>query len=55
MTADVPQTRTAAGVVGPIVEAFEAPQIAYEVEFVDDMGRPVLQTTLPPHQVEPVL
>ena len=33
---DLPQEQLRKGMVGTVIEVFESPRVAYEVEFVDD-------------------
>lgn len=46
VTRDLPEQRVARGMVGAVIEVFDAPTRAYEIEFVDAAGRTVLQATL---------
>jgi hypothetical protein len=43
---DVPQQGVIKGMVGAVIEIFEIPEHAYEVEFVDAEGRTLLEATL---------
>lgn len=40
------------GEIGAIIMAFEKPQEAYEVEFLDEEGFPKAQCTLRPEEME---
>jgi hypothetical protein len=51
---DVPEQGVTKGMVGAVVEVFELPQAAFEVEFVDAEGRTVIQATLAEGDLEPV-
>lgn len=51
---DVPEQRVTQGMVGAVVEIFEHPRLAFEVEFVDPEGKTVLQATLTEGDLEPV-
>ena len=51
---DVPEQGVTRGMVGAVVEIFELPQLAFEVEFVDAEGRTVLQATMTEGDLEPV-
>jgi hypothetical protein len=42
-----------AGAVGTVVHVFEAPNLAFEVEFCDAEGRTIAQLPLLPHEIEP--
>ena len=53
LTVDLPDEGLAAGATGTIVEIFDAPQRAYEVEFTDDDGATVAQLALEPSQLAP--
>lgn len=48
---DLPEQGLKAGTRGTIIEEFTVPHEAYEVEFVDDDGRPFAQVALQPHQI----
>lgn len=43
---DLPEHGLVRGMLGAIVVVFEAPERAYEVEFVDARGRTVAEVTL---------
>ncbi|MCA3010942.1 MAG: DUF4926 domain-containing protein [Myxococcaceae bacterium] len=51
---DVPEQGVTKGMVGAVVEVFELPRAAFEVEFVDAEGRTVRQATLAEDDLEPV-
>ncbi|MFG2103458.1 DUF4926 domain-containing protein [Micromonospora echinaurantiaca] len=53
LTTDLPEERLAAGSVGTIVHVFERPELAYEVEFVDDDGRTIAAVALTPEKIRP--
>ncbi len=50
---NIPNEIVKKGMLGTIIEVFETPRKAFEVEFVDDGGRTRAQLTLEPHQIEP--
>ncbi|MGH2355358.1 MAG: DUF4926 domain-containing protein [Chloroflexota bacterium] len=52
LTTDIPDDGLQQGNVGTIVEIFEYPDLAYEVEFTDECGRTTAQVALLPHQIE---
>ena len=49
-----PEDGVVAGELGAILCVFDVPDEAYEVEFVDEDGRPRAQLTLAPSEIEPV-
>ncbi|GAA5346962.1 uncharacterized protein DUF4926 [Planifilum fimeticola] len=49
---DLPEHGLKKGEIGVIVDAFDRPNEAYEVEFVDKDGKTKVQTVLLPHQFE---
>ena len=49
---DLPDENLKRGMVGAIVEIFDKPQLAYEIEFTDSEGRTIAEITLLPDQVE---
>ncbi len=51
---DVPEQGVSKGMIGAVIEAFEVPEHAYEVEFVDAEGRTVVQATLTEKDLEVV-
>lgn len=51
---DVPEQGVIKGMIGGVVEVFELPQTAFEVEFVDGDGRTLLQATLAEDDLEAV-
>jgi hypothetical protein len=51
---DIPERGLRMGDIGTIVLVFERPNLAYEVEFVDQDGRTRAQLPLLPEQVEPM-
>ncbi|MBN8469542.1 DUF4926 domain-containing protein [Corallococcus exiguus] len=51
---DVPTQCVTKGMVGAVIEVFEVPKRAFEVEFVDAEGRPVVQSTLAEDDLEAV-
>ncbi|NRD53693.1 DUF4926 domain-containing protein [Corallococcus exiguus] len=51
---DVPAQRVTKGMVGAVIEVFEVPKRAFEVEFIDAEGRPVVQATLTEDDLEAV-
>ena len=54
LVVDLPAEGLTAGKVGTVVEVFEHPATAYEVEFADDDGRTVAELALLPTQIERV-
>ncbi len=53
LTHDRPEHGLAAGACGTVVHVFQAPNLAFEVEFCDADGRTIAQLPLLPHEVEP--
>ena len=53
-TVDLPAHAIKTGMVGAIIEVFDAPHQAYEVEFVDAAGRTIAQAAMLPHQIRVV-
>ncbi|NNC16735.1 DUF4926 domain-containing protein [Corallococcus exiguus] len=51
---DVPAQHVTKGMVGAVIEVFEFPKRAFEVEFVDEEGRPIVQATLAEDDLEAV-
>jgi hypothetical protein len=51
---DIPERGLRTGDIGTIVLVFERPNLAYEVEFVDQDGRTRAQLPLLPEQVGPM-
>ena len=51
---DVPEQGVTKGMIGAVVEVFERPELAFEVEFVDGDGRTLLQATLKEGDLEPI-
>lgn len=51
---DAPEQGVAKGMVGAVLQVFEFPERAYEVEFVDSEGRTVIQATLTEEDLEVV-
>jgi len=49
---DRPDDGLDAGEIGTVVEVFEHPERAYEVEFTDDEGRTTAQIALLPDEIE---
>jgi len=43
---DAPQQGVTKGMVGAVIEIFDVPERAYEVEFIDAEGRTVIEATL---------
>jgi len=54
LSVDLPEDGLQAGAIGTVVEIFDTPQRAYEVEFADDSGTTIAQLALEPGQLEPV-
>lgn len=53
LAVDLPDEGLQAGAIGTVVEIFDTPQRAYEVEFADDSGATIAQLALEPGQLEP--
>jgi hypothetical protein len=53
LVADLPDEGLSAGAVGTVVHIFDAPNLAYEVEFTDHDGRTLAQVPLTPDQIRP--
>lgn len=51
---EVPKQGVTKGMVGAVVEVFEVPERACEVEFVDAGGRTIIQATLAEEDLEVV-
>ncbi|UXA70869.1 DUF4926 domain-containing protein [Xanthomonas prunicola] len=51
---DMPEDGLKAGMVGSIVEVYESPAEAYEVEFCDPQGREIYSGAFFPGQLLPV-
>lgn len=51
LTVDLPDEGLKAGTVGTIVDIYQNPDIAYEVEFSDDEGRTVAMLALGAQQL----
>jgi uncharacterized protein DUF4926 len=51
---DIPDQGVTRGMVGAVVEAFETPRRAYEIELVDAQGKTLRQATLVESDLEPV-
>jgi Domain of unknown function (DUF4926) len=49
---DVPDQGLKAGMKGVVVFMFDAPSLAYEVEFSDNSGRTICTVALQPDQLE---
>ena len=49
---DRPEEGLKAGEIGTVVDLFEYPCRAYEVEFVDDQGRTIAQFALLPDEID---
>ncbi|MFI7157627.1 MULTISPECIES: DUF4926 domain-containing protein [Micromonospora] len=50
----VPEENLPAGAVGAIVRVFHRPDLAYEVEFADQDGRPLSAVALTPDKIQKV-
>jgi hypothetical protein len=55
LTSPVPEHGLSGGEIGTIVEEFDAPDEAYEVEFADDYGETIAMFSLTPAQFEVVV
>jgi hypothetical protein len=53
LTVDLPSARLRRGAIGTIVHVFHHPDLAYELEFVDRLGRTRAQVTVQADQIEP--
>lgn len=51
---DVPEQEVSKGMIGAVIEVFDVPIRAYEVEFTDCDGRTVAQATLAEEDLEVV-
>jgi hypothetical protein len=49
---DMPELGLRRGATGTIIEIFDSPTRAFEVEFTDAQGRTIVQTTLLEDQLE---
>ena len=54
LTRDLPDVGLRRGERGTVVEVFDTPEEAYEVEFTDSQGRTTAQVALLPRDVEVV-
>jgi hypothetical protein len=54
VTKDVPGEKVTKGMIGAVVEVYEVPRRALEVEFTDEEGRTILLATLAEEDVEVV-
>lgn len=52
LTVDLPEHGLGRGNIGTIVEVFDEPRRAYEVEFVDEDGYTIALVALGPGQIE---
>lgn len=52
-TRDLPEIGLRKGTTGTVVEVFQEPELAYEVEFADQDGRTLALETLTPDQIAP--
>lgn len=50
---DLPEYGISAGTLGAILEVFDTPHIAYEVEFCNSQGETVAVVTLKPDDIRP--
>jgi hypothetical protein len=55
LTRDLPEQGLSAGRVGAVVEEYETPSEAYEVEFLDEEGYTVAVCTLTPDEFDIVV
>lgn len=51
---DIPQYNLKKGERGAIIHVFTKPDVAYEVEFVNDDGKQKAELVLEPSQIEPI-
>jgi len=51
LAVDLPDEGLKSGAVGTIVDIYNSPNVAYEVEFTDDEGRTVAMLALLPEQI----
>ncbi len=51
LTVDVPERGLRAGAVGVVVHVHTVPDVAYEVEFLDEEGEPIFPFAVLPEQV----
>ena len=54
LTVDLPKDALRRGAIGAVVAIFSEPTLAYEVEFVDALGRTLAQVTLREEEIEEV-
>lgn len=54
VTRDVPGEHVTKGMIGAVVEVFEVPQQAFDVEFTDGEGRTLVVATLTESDIEVV-
>ena len=54
LTVDLPELALEHGALGTVLEVFTEPTLAYEVEFVDALGRTRAQQPLREDQIESV-
>ena len=52
LTVDLPEEGLLAGMVGAVVDVFDSPTRAFEVEFADPDGRTIAELALLPGQLE---
>ncbi|WP_081049488.1 DUF4926 domain-containing protein [Pantoea stewartii] len=48
---DIPEEKLLRGMQGVVIDIYETPEKAYEVEFCDDEGKTISQLALLPDQV----
>jgi hypothetical protein len=54
LATDLPDEGLVAGSLGTVVDVFDTPRVAYEVEFADADGRTIAELALLPAQIERV-
>lgn len=55
LTEDLPEYNLQVGIVGAIVDVYNEPEEAYEVEFCDDDGKTIEMLALLPSQISKVI
>lgn len=49
---DMPDKGLAKGMVGTVIDVYNSPLLAYEVEFCDQQGRTIVALALAPEQLQ---
>lgn len=53
VTRDIPGQKVSVGAMGTIIMIYTHPDLAYEVEFCDDIGQTIAQIALKPEEIAP--